>query len=181
MPGDPPLPDQWIADLAAACSLGSTGHSRAPSPKRKMAAAMRPIDTPHSKIDGMYGSGANCGLGDEEWVIQLPPRQFLQRYAFFTDPTYAATNLVITRVAGPSGFSDVDVACLGTVTGWQPVGSGGKYEVAYVDLYRTFMGSPASCATSSARASCTTSSPASATTSWRACGRRSTRTWSASA
>jgi hypothetical protein len=92
--------------------------------------------------------GANCGLGDEEWVIQLPPRQFLQRYAFFTDPTYAATNLVITRVAGANGFADVDVACLGTVTGWQPVGSGGKYEVAHVDLYRSFQGSPAACATS---------------------------------
>lgn len=92
--------------------------------------------------------GLMCGLGDEEWVIQLPPKQFLQRYAFFTDPTYAATNLVITRVAGPNGFSDVEVACMGPVTGWQPVGSSGNFEVAHVDLYRSFMGTPAACATS---------------------------------
>ncbi len=92
--------------------------------------------------------GLSCGLGDEEWVIQLPPEQFLAHYAFFTDPTYAATNLVITRAAGPGGFKDVEIECLGTVTGWQPVGSGGKYEVAYVDLYRAFVGATPACATS---------------------------------
>ncbi len=93
-------------------------------------------------------AGLSCGLGDEEWVIQLPPKQFLQRYAFFTDPTYAATNLVVTRVAGTSGFSDVEIACMGPVTGWQPVGSSGTFEVAHVDLYRGFAGTPAACATS---------------------------------
>jgi hypothetical protein len=78
-----------------------------------------------------------CSLGDEDWVNLVPPKQFLQRYVFFTDPTYATTNLVITRVKGPNGFSDVSVACLGgPVTGWQPVGSQGMYEVAHVDLVR---------------------------------------------
>ena len=45
-------------------------------------------------------SGINHGLnlGDEEFVIVLPPAQFLARYAFFTDPTYATTNLVFTRL-----------------------------------------------------------------------------------
>jgi hypothetical protein len=106
-------------------------------------------------LPGCGTSGFSCGLGDEEWVIQLPPRQYLQRYAFFTDPTYATTNLVITRVAGSDGFADVDVACLGTVTGWQPVGSGGKFEVAHVDLYRAFAGTPAACATSQHEATST--------------------------
>jgi hypothetical protein len=78
----------------------------------------------------------DCLLGDEEWVFTLPPKQFLQRYVFFTDPTFATTNLVITRVKGPSGFSDVSIACLGTVGGWMPVGSGGQFEVAHVDLMR---------------------------------------------
>lgn len=82
-----------------------------------------------------YAQG--CELGDEEWVFSLPPKQFLQRYVFFTDPTYATTNLVITRVKGAKGFEDVSVACLGgVVTGWQPVGAGGQYEVAHVDLIR---------------------------------------------
>jgi hypothetical protein len=84
---------------------------------------------------GMFGSG--CALGDEDWVTLLPPAQFLQRYVFFTDPTYATTNLVITRVKGPSGFSDVTVDCLGApVSGWQNVDTAGNYQVAYVDLVR---------------------------------------------
>jgi hypothetical protein len=78
-----------------------------------------------------------CQLGDEEWVSLVAPKQFLQRYVFFTDPTYATTNLVITRVKGAGGFQDVTVQCLGTpVTGWQPVGNGGQYQVAHVDLVR---------------------------------------------
>jgi hypothetical protein len=80
--------------------------------------------------------GISCGLGDEEWVSLVPPQQFLQRYVFFTDPTYATTNLVLVRKKGPSGFAEVDIACLGAVTGWQPVGSEGNYEYAHVDLVR---------------------------------------------
>jgi hypothetical protein len=83
-------------------------------------------------------AGLTCGLGDEEWVNLLAPAQFRNHYSFFTDPTYATTNLVITRVADGSGaFSDVTIDCLGApVSGWMPVGSGGKYQVAYVDLAR---------------------------------------------
>jgi hypothetical protein len=78
-----------------------------------------------------------CSLGDEDWVNILAPEQFLQRYVFFTDPTYGTTNLVVTRVAGPSGFSDVTIKCLGSpITGWKNVDNAGKYQVAYVDLVR---------------------------------------------
>lgn len=94
-----------------------------------------------------YGGG-NCDLGDEEWVFSLPPAQFLQRYVFFTDPTYATTNLVITRVAGAKGFEPVNIACLGEVTGWQAVGSSGQYEVAHVDLIRGFNAVTPACNTS---------------------------------
>jgi hypothetical protein len=80
-------------------------------------------------------------LGDEEFTVILPPEQFLSQYVFFTDPTYPTTNLVLTRVAGPSGFEDVTVGCLGTVGGWQPVGSSGKYEVTNVDLLRAAIAS----------------------------------------
>jgi hypothetical protein len=97
--------------------------------------------------------GLGCGLGDEEWVIMLPPGQFLQRYAFFVDPTYATSNVVITRVRGASGFADVDIACMGTVTGWQPVGNSGAYEVAHVDLFRGGVGAQPGCDTSSHLAS----------------------------
>jgi hypothetical protein len=79
---------------------------------------------------------STCGLGDEEWVSLVPPRQFLQRYVFFTDPTYATTNLVLIRSKGAGGYEDVDIACLGNVTGWQPIGSGDKYQYAHLDLVR---------------------------------------------
>ncbi len=97
--------------------------------------------------------GMECALGDEEWVVMLPPEQFLSRYVFFTDPTYATTNLVITRVRGLEGFADVDIECLGTVTGWQPAGTSGDYEVAHVDLVRGGTGVQPACATSRHEAS----------------------------
>ncbi|WP_437573423.1 IgGFc-binding protein [Sorangium sp. So ce887] len=97
--------------------------------------------------------GSPCQLGDEEWVIQLPPEQFLERYVFFTDPTYATTSLVITRVRGPNGFADVELSCLGPVTGWRPVGTAGAFEVAHVDLSRGFVGASPACETSQHEAS----------------------------
>jgi hypothetical protein len=83
-------------------------------------------------------AGLSCGLGDEEWVNLLAPAQFLRHYSFFTDPTYATTNLVVTRIADSTGtFQDVTIDCLGgPITGWQPVGNSGRYQVAYVDLVR---------------------------------------------
>lgn len=77
-----------------------------------------------------------CGLGDEEWVSLLSPKQFQNRYIFFTDPTYGTTNLVIIRARGETGFADVTVECLGVVGGWMPVGTEGLYEYAHVDLER---------------------------------------------
>jgi hypothetical protein len=80
-------------------------------------------------------------LGDEEFTVILPPGQFLSKYVFFTDPTYPTTNLVLTRVAGPNGFEDVTVDCIGTVTGWQAVGSSSTYQVTNVDLLRAAIAS----------------------------------------
>jgi IgGFc binding protein len=80
--------------------------------------------------------GLKCGLGDEDWINLMPAQQFLQRYVFFTDPTYATTNLAIVRTRGATGFEDVTVECLGLVDGWEPVGNGGKYEVSHTDLVR---------------------------------------------
>ena len=104
-----------------------------PSPPRK--SCPRPTSTA-GPAPARRRPGFPLNLGDEEFTILLPPGQFLSRYVFFTDPTYPTTNLVITRVAGPSGFEDVTVDCLGTVTGWQPVGSSTKYQVTNVDLLR---------------------------------------------
>ena len=76
------------------------------------------------------------GRGDAEFVNVIPPGEYLDRYVFFTDPTYPETNLVLVRTKGPNGFEAVELDCLGTVSGFKPIGSGGDYEYAHVDLVR---------------------------------------------
>lgn len=105
-----------------------------------MAQMMDTANLPGGTRPGATAPGFDMLLGDEEFVIVLPPAQFLRRYVFFTDPTYATTNLVITRVAGEDGFAEVSVDCLGTVGGWQPIGADGLYEFTTVDLIRADVG-----------------------------------------
>jgi hypothetical protein len=96
----------------------------------------------HMTGGGLYDPQTNDpnapsdGRGDAEFVNVIPPGEYLDRYVFFADPTYPETDLVLVRVKGPSGFADVNLDCLGTVGGWQPVGTAGKYEYARVDLVR---------------------------------------------
>src|SRR5258708_8426883 len=85
---------------------------------------------------GAIAPGYGPQLGDEEFVIMLPPAQFLSKYVFFTDPAYPTTNIVLTRVKTAKGFLDVKLDCLGTVGGWTAVGGSGNYEVTNVDLVR---------------------------------------------
>ena len=88
------------------------------------------------------------GRGDAEFVNVVPPARVpRRRYVFFTDPTYPETNLVVVRVKGPKGFSDVNLDCAGALTGWLPVGTSGTYEYTRIDLVP---------ATSSRRATATT-------------------------
>jgi hypothetical protein len=80
----------------------------------------------------MFGSSMQ---GDAETVNVVPPEQYLDHYLFLTDPTYANTHLVFVRRKAKDGtFKDVTLDCAGVLTGWQPVGSGGSYEVARFDL-----------------------------------------------
>ncbi len=65
----------------------------------------------------------------------MPPAQYLTSYIFFTDPTYGYTEIALTRQkASDNTFHDVTVDCVGTVTGWQPVGTKGQYEYVHVDF-----------------------------------------------
>lgn len=73
-------------------------------------------------------------LGDEEFVNVVPPAQFLSSYVFYTDETYATTTLVLTQCDEGRGLRDVEVRCLGQVTGWTPVGAGGKCRWTTVTL-----------------------------------------------
>src|SRR5262249_50296506 len=76
------------------------------------------------------------GRGDAEFVNVVPPGEFMEKYVFFADPTYPETNLVVVRVKGPKGFSDVKLDCAGALGGGQPVGTSGKYEYTRIDLVR---------------------------------------------
>jgi hypothetical protein len=74
------------------------------------------------------------GYGDPDFVISVPPQQYLSSYVFFADVTYPETNLVIVRAPNASmGFDDVTLDCAGVLTGWQPVG---EYEWTRIDLMR---------------------------------------------
>lgn len=90
---------------------------------------------PFLLVTYMTGSEAvKSGYGDADFVRISPAAQYLNRYVFFTDPTYAETNLVVVRKRGKKGFADVHLSCAGTLSGWQPVGSQGEYEYTRIDL-----------------------------------------------
>ena len=93
-------------------------------------------DHPFLLFTYMSGSQWNqlsdtSGYGDVDFVISVPPAQYMSEYVFFTDPTYPETNLVIVRKKLADSFADVNLDCAGNLTGWQPVGD---YEWARVDL-----------------------------------------------
>lgn len=98
-------------------------------------------DHPFFVAQTMSGSSLTAGtrsphLGDEEYVNVLPPAQYLRKYVFFTDPTYATTNLVVTRRRVAGQFHDVTLDCAGQLTGWKPLGTSGDYEYTDIDLVR---------------------------------------------
>jgi hypothetical protein len=82
----------------------------------------------------MSGSTVYRTLGDPDFVNIIPDDQFLDRYVFFLDHTYASSNLTVVRRKDVNGFHDVSIDCLGPVTGWAPLGSDGTTEYAWVDM-----------------------------------------------
>lgn len=76
------------------------------------------------------------GRGDAEFVNVIPPGEYMNKYTFFTDPTYPETNLVLVRVKNLGTFADVTLDCAGALTGWQPLGTSGNYEYTRFDLSR---------------------------------------------
>ena len=86
----------------------------------------------------MSGAGVTAAktgnLGDEEFVNVVPPAQYFDSYVFYADTTYVTTTLVLTQCDEGRGLPDVEIRCLGPVTGWTPVGSNGKCRWAAVTL-----------------------------------------------
>jgi hypothetical protein len=102
--------------------------------------AVRSQDANHPYLVTTYMTGSQTvqeGYGDPDFVRIVPPQQYLQRYVFFTDPTYPETNLVVVRQVGPEGFAEVTLDCMSEpIGGWQAVGSDGQFEFTRVDLVR---------------------------------------------
>jgi hypothetical protein len=81
--------------------------------------------------------GGELTSGDPETVNVMPSAEYLSSYIFMTDPTFGNTSLVLVRPKQTTSgtFNDVSLDCLtGPVPGWTPVGVGGNYEYAWVDL-----------------------------------------------
>jgi hypothetical protein len=108
-------------------------------------------DHPFMLFEYMTGSGAvagTSGLGDPDFVVVVPPDQYLDRYLFFTDPTFPETDLVVVRKRDGAGqFHDVTLDCAGTLTGWQTVGT--DFQFTRVDLTTGNFQSVGNCSTGS--------------------------------
>ncbi len=90
---------------------------------------------PFMLFNVMSGNGwiaDDSGYGDPDFVLSYPPSQYGNRYVFFADPTYPETSLTVVRMMDGGEFSDVELDCAGTLTGWQPVGD--FYEWTRVQL-----------------------------------------------
>ncbi|CAN5501008.1 hypothetical protein BH09MYX1_BH09MYX1_22910 [soil metagenome] len=126
---DPP-----VAGAPATLASGQLVEFPAPGPF-----VVKSQDDKHPFYFAGHMTGASTGgggsMGDPETVNVVPPQQFLASYIFFTDPTYAETNLSLVRKKTAQGFRDVTLDCLGVVGGWAAVG-GTDYQWARVDLQK---------------------------------------------
>lgn len=104
-------------------------------------------DHPFMLFTYMSGSGWKAGMegyGDPDFVLSVPPEQYLSHYVFFTDPSYPETNLVVVRAKTNGKFRDVELDCAGVLTGFSPVGN---YEWTRVDLIRHDFQNVGACST----------------------------------
>jgi hypothetical protein len=98
-------------------------------------------DPDHPFLLLSYMSGANAvmstpddGYGDADFVRSVPVAQYMDRYVFFTDPTYPETNLVVVRRKTDGKFADVTLDCAGKLSGWTALSS--ELEYTRIDLSR---------------------------------------------
>lgn len=80
----------------------------------------------------MTGGQLHDNRGDPEWVNVIPSEQYLDRYVFFTDPTYSETSLVVVRRKQDGAYADVTLGCAGVLDGWAAVDD--EHEYTRVDL-----------------------------------------------
>jgi hypothetical protein len=100
------------------------------------------MDQPFLMFTYMTGAGeqGEGGWGDADFVRLVPPKQYMMHYVFFADPTYPFTVLTVVRQKKDGAFAPVKLACMGEVSGFEPVGTAGEYEIAHVKIVDHFMG-----------------------------------------
>ncbi|MCY1061579.1 IgGFc-binding protein [Nannocystis sp. SCPEA4] len=113
----------------AMIGLGQVAEFNAPGP---FIVRSQDKDHPFYFAGYMTGGLAYQGRGDPEWVNVIPPAQYLDKYVFFTDPTYPETELVVVRNRVDGAFADVTLGCAGALGGWQPIGA--NQEWTRIDL-----------------------------------------------
>jgi len=109
--------------------------------------------SPVHAVTYMTGSAhVSSGYGDPDFVVSVPPEQYLSQYVFFADPTYPETNLVVIRSRGTSGqFADVMLDCAGALSNWTQIDS--DYEYARINLTTGNFTNVGQCSTDAARSS----------------------------
>ena len=97
-------------------------------------------------MSGSTWQPGRSGYGDADFVISVPPQQYMSNYVFFADPTYPETNLVIVRSRGSDGqFHDVTLDCAGKLGNWTPVGT--DHEWTRTDLVTGNFANVGACST----------------------------------
>lgn len=97
-------------------------------------------DHPFFVVTTMTGTGTlttNQQIGDPETVMNVPTKQWLDSYRFFSDYTYQRSVAVVTRQRTNDAFKDVTLDCAGALTGWERIND--DYEWTYVQLSRQWM------------------------------------------
>ncbi|AKV02437.1 hypothetical protein AKJ09_09100 [Labilithrix luteola] len=93
------------------------------------------VDHPIYVAAYMTGGEQYGGRGDPDFVNLVPTGQYLNSYAFYADPTFNDSSLVIVRAKTRGEFKDVWLECAnGNVPDFHPIGARGEYEYARVDL-----------------------------------------------
>jgi hypothetical protein len=136
----------WSTDVGGPSTL-SKGQSKMFQTGTPFQVSSQDKEHPFMLFTYMTGSQFVAdGYGDPDFVLGVPPEQYLKQYVFFADPTYPETNLVVVRARGADKqFKDVTLDCLGTITGWQPVGT--DHEYTRVDLVTGNFAAVGTCST----------------------------------
>jgi len=123
----------WSTDVGGPTTLGR-GESVIFETGTPFTVQSQDEDHPFLLFTYMTGGSMHepLGYGDADFVLSVPPEQYLRQYVFFADPTYPETNLVVVRSRVNGQFSDVILDCAGPLTGWEPVGP--DFEYTRVDL-----------------------------------------------